>query len=90
MSITMNYIKQLKAENEALKQKIAEADQHSTDFMAFLQSSKFTGTETIIDRKAGWDNYDWVEEQSHEERKDWISTGDVLTWLQNNRTELTI
>jgi hypothetical protein len=41
----MNFIKQLQAENEELKAKLASATQSITDFMVFLNGPKFTGTE---------------------------------------------
>lgn len=41
----MNFINKLQAENAELKQKLAAASQNVTDFMAFLQGPKFTGTE---------------------------------------------
>jgi hypothetical protein len=65
----MNYIKQLEADNKALKQTIADADKNVDNFLCFLHGPKFTGTE-------------------NGERKDWISTGDVIAWLRELRNTL--
>lgn len=84
----MDYINQLKTRVEEKEEKIESADNAITGFMAFLQSSKFTGTEEVIDSHGGWDGDEWCEQQSHEESKDWISTGDVLRFLSDLRNQL--
>jgi hypothetical protein len=66
----MNHIKRMQAETAAHKVTMAAAKTSIDNFLALLNSDKFTGTE------------------ADGSRKDWISTGDVIRWLQEFRSEL--
>jgi len=50
----MNYISKLQAENLELKNKLAKVGAEINEFVSFLHSAKFTGTESNGERK------DWI------------------------------
>lgn len=64
----MNYILSLKKEVAAKDAQIKSFEKSLDEFRAFLNSAKFTGTE------------------SNGERKDWISTTDVIKWISETKT----
>lgn len=63
----MKFINQLQKDNADLKQQLQTTQEEINQFISFLHSPKFIGTE-------------------NGERKDWISTGDVIARLINLRS----
>jgi predicted transposase YbfD/YdcC len=61
-----NYIQTLQANQRELARQIRTANLELENFLKFLHSDKFRGTE-------------------NGERKDWIATADVITWIRETR-----
>ena len=76
-------LQRAKDEINDLKGAVAEVSREIQDFRCFLTGPKFTGTENEkhICPRCSWDSYT-------EERKDWISTSDVLAKLEQLASRL--